>query len=233
MAIALLTATVKEMRGALGFLQDPPQVEPGREEVFSLAGRELVLCVTGLGVVNGALALGRVLALPDIRGVVNMGVAGSFDLRALPLGAVCVVRREIWPEYGLLGPDGVDPKGLGLSLGDADGAAVWDRLDLDPRQAAERLDLGLSRFWAQAVSLTVSGVTGTPERAAELAARFSPDVENMEGFALAYGCARQNTPFLEIRSVSNRVGSRPPRDWDLDLALSRLSATCAAVFMNR
>lgn len=233
MAIALLTATVKEMQGALGFMRDPPRVEPGREELLALAGRELVLCVTGLGVVNAALALGRVLALPDIQGVVNMGVAGSFDLRSLPLGAVCVVRREIWPEYGLLGPDGVDPRGLGFSLGDADGEAVWDRLDLDPRQAAERLDLGLSRFWPQAVSLTVSGVTGTPERAAELSSRFEPDVENMEGFALAYGCARLNKPFLELRAVSNRVGSRPPVDWDLDLALGGLSTTCAAVFMNR
>jgi Nucleoside phosphorylase len=109
MPIALVAATAKEMRGALGFLREPPEVEPGREKLFVLAGREIVPCVTGLGVVNAALALGRILSLPGIEGVVNLGVAGAFDLRALPLGTVCVVRQEIWPEYGLLGPHGADP----------------------------------------------------------------------------------------------------------------------------
>ncbi|WP_027175677.1 futalosine hydrolase [Desulfovibrio aminophilus] len=233
MPIALVAATAKEMRGALGFLREPPEVESGREKLFVLAGREIVPCVTGLGVVNAALALGRILSLPGIEGVANLGVAGAFDLRALPLGTVCVVRQEIWPEYGLLGPHGVDPRALGFALGEADGTTVWDRLDLHPRQAAARLDLGLSGLWPEAVSLTVSGVTGTPERAVELERSFRADVENMEGFALAYGCARVGVPFVEVRAVSNRVGSRPPVDWDLDLALSRLGAACAALFMNR
>lgn len=233
MAIALLAATAKEMRGALGFMQDPPAVAPGREELFVLAGREIVPCVTGLGVINAALSLGRVLSLPGISGVVNLGLAGAFDLRALPLGSLCVVRQEIWPEYGLLGPAGVDPRGLGFALGDADGLSVWDRLDLHPRQAAQRLDLGLSPLWREAVSLTVSAVTGTPERAAEMEKAFRADLENMEGFALAYGCARAGTPFVQVRAVSNRVGARPPLDWDLDLALSRLAVACAALFMNR
>lgn len=233
MPIALVTATAREMGGALSFMQDPPEVRPDREELFVLAGREIVPCVSGVGVINAALTLGRVLALPGLIGVVNLGLAGAFDLRALPLGSLCVVRQEIWPEYGLLGPAGVDPRGLGLAQGDVAGFTVWDRLDLHPRQAAQRLDLGVSKFWPEAVSLTVSGVSGTPDRAAGLERDFKADVENMEGFALAYGCARAGVPFLELRAVSNRVGARPPEDWDADLALERLGMACAALFMNR
>lgn len=233
MPIALVTATAREMGGALSFMQDPPEVRPDREELFVLAGREIVPCVSGVGVINAALTLGRVLALPGLAGVVNLGLAGAFDLRALPLGSLCVVRQEIWPEYGLLGPAGVDPRGLGLAQGDVAGFTVWDRLDLHPRQAVQRLDLGVSNFWPEAVSLTVSGVSGTPDRAARLERDFKADVENMEGFALAYGCARAGVPFLELRAVSNRVGARPHEDWDADLALERLGMACAVLFMNR
>mgnify|MGYP000962558073 FL=1 len=85
MPIALVTATAREMGGALSFMQDPPEVRPDREELFALAGREIVPCVSGVGVINAALTLGRVLSLPGLAGVVNLGLAGAFDLRALPL----------------------------------------------------------------------------------------------------------------------------------------------------
>ena len=49
----------------------------------------------------------------------------------------------------------------------------------------------------------------------------------MEGFALALACALAGTPFLELRTVSNRVGARPPRDWDLAGALAGLARTAA------
>lgn len=230
--IVVAAATAKELRAALGFLSEVPDLVQGCEVPFRLDGFDLLLCVSGLGVVNAALAAGRALAREGVQGLVNVGVAGSFDLRALPLGSPVLVRQEIWPEFGLLGEAGLDPRGLGFAQGRVEGEPVFDRLELAPRAAAKRLGLFASIHWAEAVSLTVSSVTGTGERAGSLARDYGADIENMEGFAMAYGAAQAGLPFVELRCVSNLVGSRESRDWDLALALDMLGKACAALFMG-
>jgi len=44
----------------------------------------------------------------------------------------------------------------------------------------------------------------------------------MEGFALGLVAAKSGIPFLEIRSVSNAVGSRQKKDWDFPAAFRAL-----------
>lgn len=186
-------------------------------------GREMLTCVCGLGVINASLALGAALAQGNINGVVNAGVAGSFDLHAHPVGAVRLVDQEIWPEYGLLatGQCCADAAALGFALGRAGEMDVRDRLAWDATAALARLGL-CPGPWATATSLTVSGVTADSERAELLRGRYQAGLENMEGFALAYGCALAGVPFVELRAVSNAVGARPPRTWDLPGALAAL-----------
>jgi len=187
--------------------------------------------VTGIGVVNAALALGRALERAGISGVLNLGVAGSFDLAAHPLGSVRLVEQEIWPEYGLLfsGAVAADARALGFAQNGvpaSEADAVLDRLAWDAPVGLARLGLNATGSGpaglVRAASLTVSGVTADAQRAGELFARFGAGLENMEGFALAYGARRFGLPFAELRAVSNAVGSRPPRDWDLPGALAAL-----------
>ena len=39
---------------------------------------------------------------------------------------------------------------------------------------------------------------------------------------MAYGARRAHLPFAELRAVSNPVGARPPRGWNLPGALEAL-----------
>lgn len=223
-------ATSQELSAALrdfGPLPDCPQGVPVGHAV---AGRDAHLLVSGVGLVNAAWSLGRAVSLPDLSGVINIGVAGSFDPVMLPLRQAVLVRREIWPEYGLWTPKGADARGLGFaqhSNVDTDGGAVWDRIDLDVNEAALAMGLHLDDQWPQAASLSVSSVTTTSERAAMLRRTYAADLENMEGFALAYGCLCAGLPFLELRCVSNKVGSRRNEDWDICGALAALGHTVA------
>lgn len=74
------------------------------------------------------------------------------------------------------------------------------------------------------VVLTVSTVTGTAERAAELRARHPRAlVEAMEGFGVAEAAAAHGTPVLEIRAVSNPVGPRDRAAWRIGDALAALT----------
>jgi len=167
--------------------------------------------------------------------VLNLGVAGSFDLSRHPLGSAWLVEEEIWPEYGLLasGWTSADAGALGFPLGRVGERRIWDRVAWDAE--ANLADMGLGATLAgdplgRLKSLTVSGVSADAERATALHSRHPAGLENMEGFALAYGCAVAGVPFAEVRTVSNAVGSRPPRDWDLPAALHALELATAALF---
>lgn len=232
--LLILTATAREMSSALGSEWVHSQ---GTFVPFQFQGREVLAATTGVGVVNAGLVLGQALARKNLSGVLNLGVAGSFDLARHPLGSAWLVDEEIWPEYGLLasGWTSADAGALGFALGRVGDRRIWDRtawdseanlrrMGLAPRHGTE--DHGLVK------SLTVSGVTADAERAEALHARHQAGLENMEGFALAYGCALAEVPFVELRTVSNAVGARPPRDWDLPGALAALGQATAALFSN-
>ena len=183
----------------------------------------LAACITGVGPVNAGMALGHLLALHrEITGVINLGLAGSFDLDRAPLGSCVLATEEIWPEYGLLGDDGIDAPGLGFAQWEHGGLRVVDRLPL----CADLAELGLPRLAGAVpgISLTVAGVSAGADRAAMLARRYSPLSENMEGFAVALACARRRIPCMELRAVSNKAGSRASEDRDFPLALAKLGA---------
>lgn len=249
MPILVVAATARELAAALGLAVGQLKGQPqGVVAPVVAHGREVLACVSGIGVINVGLALGAALARCDVSGVVGLGVAGSFDLLAHPVGSVRLVEQEIWPEYGLLasGWCSADAAALGFALGQArcsegcpaggqsDGPTggdgrVWDRLSWDPSVALERLGL-CPGPWDRARSLTVSGVTADCERAELLRTRHQAELENMEGFALAYGCALAGLPFVELRAVSNVVGARPPVSWDLPGALAGLGQAARRLF---
>ena len=228
--IAIITATEKEMKSAMAFASGVPVVRQGEAASFAVQGRQLLLCVSGVGVINAALCAGRILARGDVRGVVNLGVAGAFDLEGFPFGTAFKVWREIWPEYGLLTEDGiVSPVSIGLPQGVLNGKPVWDKVKVPGEKNAALMGLELPTDLRSASSLTVSGVTGSSVRAGWLRIAYSVDIENMEGYALAFACAMSGVPFLEIRAISNMVGSREPEDWDLDGALTALGEVAANI----
>ena len=148
------------------------------------------LFTCGVGPLNAALGLQSFLAAhPEIDLVVNVGIAGSYDPDLLPVGSVCLASAEIWPEYGVRSGSGpADPELLGFPLSGQDKSAVWNRIDLGPWHMSNYGTVfceALPAGWTPAASITVAGVSGTPEVALELARTCNAGMENMEGFALA------------------------------------------------
>lgn len=86
--------------------------------------------------------------------------------------------------------------------------------------------LGATPSYALAPVLTVSTVTGTARRAAELAERHpTAAAEAMEGFGVAEAAAAYGVPVVEIRAVSNAVGPRDRAAWRIGEALAALRHT--------
>ncbi len=167
--------------------------------------------ITGVGPLNAALAFGKSLQyIKKNTTVVNVGLAGSFNLDKAPLCSHWRITKEVYPEYGLVTADNVDAEALGFPQWRTPSNVVWDSIVLPELLTLNSL-LRHCPIQGNATAMTVAGVTCCPERAARLAMPYSgPLLENMEGFALALACARHGVPFLEIRTVSNLVGTRDP-----------------------
>ncbi|MFC9387339.1 futalosine hydrolase [Streptomyces venezuelae] len=148
--------------------------------------------------------------------VVSAGIAGGFQPLAA-LGAVVVATDVVAADLGAQTPDGyltVDELGFGRSA-----HPVPDALT---SRIAAALDAG-GLPHVRGPVLTVSTVTGTADRAAELAARHpGAAAEAMEGFGVAEAAAAYGVPVVEIRAVSNAVGPRDRAAWRIGEALGAL-----------
>lgn len=238
MCLLLCAATGRELAAlAPALFPEADALEEMRLIPVRLKGRKALACVTGVGPLNAALAMGHCLGRAaaenrPVTAVLNAGLAGAFDLDALPLRTLCLVREEIWPEYGLHDGRHVTARAFSFPLwrrggvNGAEDAEVYDRLPLSGPEALPEFALKPGRMdaFTRCRSLTVAGVSASFDRARELWNRYHAELENMEGFAVAYACARAGIPCVEIRCVSNKMGPRRKEEKDFPGALQALGA---------
>ncbi|MCR5562670.1 MAG: futalosine hydrolase [Desulfovibrio sp.] len=234
MTILVLAATAREL-AALAPHVYSEETAPAEMELVQTPSRifrncgTAFFCVTGVGPINAALAAGMSLARLAERGtrpdvVLNAGLAGSYDLNTMPLRTLCLVREEIQPEYGLNDGQSVTAQAFSWPMWKRNegNKTVFDRISMDDAGClSESLAAAGDRF-TECSSLTVAGVSASFARAEALRDKYHADLENMEGFAVAYACARAAIPCVEIRSVSNKVGPRRQDEKDFSGALKTL-----------
>lgn len=143
--------------------------------------------------------------------VVSTGIGGGFQPLA-PLGSLVVADAIVAADLGAETPGGflpVDELGFGRTV------------HLPPPERAARIARLLDAVHAPV--LTVSTVTGSAARAAELTARHPrAAAEAMEGFGVAEAAAAYSLPVVEIRAISNAVGPRDRSAWRIGPALDAL-----------
>ncbi|MFF5282075.1 futalosine hydrolase [Streptomyces sp. NPDC012756] len=221
--ILIVTAVAAEADSVSAGLGSPePRPLPGGL-VLRRHGHVDVL-VGGVGPAAVAAATGTALACEALAGsgyglVVSAGIAGGFQ-PAAPVGSVVVSSAIVAADLGAETPDGylaVEDLGFGRSV------------HLVPEELTGRITAALDAgapLHALAPVLTVSTVTGTARRAAELAERHpAAAAEAMEGFGVAEAAAAHGVPVVEIRAVSNAVGPRDRAAWRIGEALGALRHT--------
>jgi futalosine hydrolase len=187
-------------------------------EVAALRQRAAVdVVAVGVGPVEAALGTARALDSGNYGAVINAGIAGGFPDRCT-VGDVVVCAREDYADLGLEDgsafplPDGVEL----VRTVEADRSLVQPFLD-------GRIPIILGR------GVTSATVTSTDERALVLARRFRADVESMEGFAVLHAAQVAGVPAIEIRGVSNIVGSRANNGWNFAAGAEAAVATTDAL----
>jgi len=208
-------------------------------------GLQVLVAVGGCDKTNTAHILTCLLQemVPAPRLVLQTGIAGAFPATdgawRAEVGDVVLATEEIYVDTGCAGPEGwLSAQDLGLPIAEIGGRESGNRFTLDPRlvEAAAEIVVATgcdgSRGRPSVVTgpfATSSRVTGTRKEGEEIARRWAPVAESMEGAAAAHICALYGVPFLEIRGVSNLIVDRDRDAWQVERAIEVAAAAASAV----
>ena len=88
----------------------------------------------------------------------------------------------------------------------------------------------IAKSYKRAVGVTIQTITGEEKTIGRLIDKYSPQIETMEGAGFFYVCLNEYVKFMEIRSVSNRVGEEDTSKWDTPKALEALKEAMKEFF---
>ncbi len=230
--ILIIAAVSEELDGLGDRMEVLSQTRTDGKRIIRgrLAGQTVCLLETGPGLINTAQVLTAAIETERPALVIQTGCAGAFEESGLFWGDIGIASQEIDAQLGVETPGAntiVSP--LPFPILKKEALRVRNTYPIDPdlvemahvalkeTMPDDSVRIGVGPF------VTVVTVTATDARAKQLHGEYGALMENMEGAAAAHVCIRYDIPFLEIRSVSNRVGRRDKDTWNLPLAFERAS----------
>jgi futalosine hydrolase len=220
--ILYVTATSSEAE-ALRKLEGKHSLPGG----YSFGNFEISLLIAGIGSISTAWAMKQWLSVnekPDL--AINAGIAGSYkdDLKT---GDVVMPVSDCFADAGI--EDGDNFHTLSeAGLGNPDEFPFKNGYLI----ADSRYSILMRNHLKQVRAITVNTVTGSEATRIKLLKKFNPDIETMEGATFFYICSIENIPFLSLRAISNRVESRNKENWNITLAISKLSEKLNEVILT-
>jgi len=191
----------------------------------NLSGHHIILAATGIGKVNAAIRSAALMEHFRVQRIILFGVGGAYPGAELNVGDVAVASKEIYGDEGVIDSEGWHSlRKIGIPLVASGRKKFFNEYPVSPLPLFS-LSAGKSCRGSEMSCtikacnfVTLSSSTGTTKRAKELEKRFNAICENMEGAAVAHLCALYKIPLFEIRGISNIVGIRDRRKWNLKLA---------------
>jgi futalosine hydrolase len=213
MKILIVSATIFEMAPLIKHLDEKFdktsffEYKNEKHSIFPL--------VSGVGMVNMALAVSRFEGIKNIDVAINMGIAGAYD-RSLSIGEVVEVISDRYGDLGVQTANGSFTDVFELDLIQDDyypftkGWLINEKFKFETKLPAKK-------------GLTVNKVTGTDQTKVELMNKYNPDIETMEGAGFMQVCKMLDVKFHQIKAISNYVESRNKDNWNIPLALDNLN----------
>lgn len=196
-------------------------------DCYRLGNCEIALLITGVGSIATAWAMKQWLSVnekPFL--VINGGIAGSYN-EEIKIGDV------VMPVTDLFADAGIEDGNSFLTMSEA-GMVGSDEFPFRGGLIPYDDNFGgqMKSVLKPVNAITVNCATGSEATTIRLKEKFNPDIETMEGATFFYICARENIPFLALRSISNMVGPRNKDKWDTRLAIDNLSDKLREVILT-
>jgi len=181
--------------------------------------------ISGIGLTASTYHLAKQLALKKYDLVIQAGAAGSFDL-TIPLGTVVAIKQDSVADQSV-----IELKKLktlfDLKLVPNNQHPYKNGWLLNPyKEVLKKAGLKIAK------GISVNQISTSKQMIQFYREMFDPVTESMEGAALHYVCLMENVPFVQIRSVSNYIGERNKKKWDMNVSIINLNKALIKTINN-
>ena len=203
----VVAATIKEIE---------PFLEQYRNNKIILKNVDIDVLISGIGMTATTYHLTKHFSIkrPDL--VIQAGVAGCFD-KSILLGSVVGIKQDTIADESV-----VELRKLKTLFS----------LDLVPANrfpykkgwlVNSNTDILKKTKLKLVKGISVNQITTLKQMIAFYKEEFSPVTESMEGAALHYVCRMEKISFLQLRSVSNYIGERNKKNWNMKESIINLN----------
>ena len=179
---------------------------------FISANNNIDVLITGVGVPATIYNLQKKLQEKRYDVVIQAGIAGTF-LNDSALGKTFLVKQDTFGDIG------IEEKGDFSTIFKLGFASENDL----PFENGWLINKHLLLSAESVTAITVNKVSDSEIQKQQLIKTYNPTVESMEGAALHYVCLQEKLSFLQLRSISNRVGERDKSKWKIKDAITSLN----------
>jgi len=205
--ILVVAATAKEIE---------PFIKAITKSTSRFHSAEVDMLVSGIGLTASTFHIARQLQLKKYDLVIQAGVAGSFDL-TIALGDVVAVKQDTIADQSV-----VEMKKLktlfDLELVPHNQPPYKNGWLVNPHKDV------LKKTGLKSVNgISVNNISTSKQVIKFYREVFRPATESMEGAALHYVCLMEKKPFVQIRSISNYIGERNKKKWNMTESINNLN----------
>lgn len=184
-------------------------------QTFMADSKGVEILITGVGVPATIYSLHKKLQQNSTDIVIQAGIAGSFE-NDIGLGEVTLVKQDTFADIGMEENDKFTDL-FQAGLADKNAFPFHDGWLVNPNAIFTHSLLRAVK------AITINKVSDSELQKQQAITNFAPQIESMEGAALHYVCLQENTPFIQLRSISNYVSERDKSRWKMKEAIANLN----------
>lgn len=227
MKIIIVSATQNEINPIIRYYGNS-EMPVNLQSTSKTGENQISFLITGIGIISTAYQLTKILTKQKFDLILNAGIAGTFNDN-IAIGDVVNVTTEEFGDFGIDDNNRFktvfDKK---LILPDYPPFVKGKLPNIYPGGFNSKILKTLPRV----KGLTVNTVSGNKDNIVKLKRKFDSDIETMEGAAFFFVAINENIPFLQIRSISNKVEHRDFSKWNVPLAIKNLNQTITGILQE-
>src|SRR6185503_5816671 len=183
------------------------------------------ILITGIGLAASTWHLTKQLALKKYDLVIQPGVAGCFDIN-IDLGQVVAIKQDTIADQSVVELEKLKTL-FDLKLVPQDQYPYKKGWLINPnKEILKKIKLEIVK------GISVNQISTSKQMIKFYRDVFDPVKESMEGAVLYYVCLMENIPFLQIRSVSNYIGERNKKKWNMNDSITNLNDALTRIIIN-
>ena len=190
-----------------------------------LSKNNIDVLISGIGLTASTYHLTKQLRLKKYDLVLQAGVAGSFDPK-IPPGEVVVVKQDAIADQSVIELEKLKTL-FDLKL------VPQDQYPYKKGWLLNSNNDTLKKINLKTVKgISVNQITTSKQMIKFYRDVFDPVTESMEGAALHYVCLMEKVSFVQIRAISNYIGERNKKRWDMSDSIANLNVALTTLINN-